>query len=83
MWRRASGLRRGFTSQFDSTDIIDDMAAATGRPPSSCAAAGCAPPFASSLLWERRSGCGRGCGRGLGPRRTEDRDDGLALYYGP
>ena len=25
MWRRASGLRRGFTSQFDSADIIDDM----------------------------------------------------------
>ena len=44
MWRRASGLRRGFTIQFDSTDIIDDMAAATGRSPSSCAAAGCASP---------------------------------------
>jgi hypothetical protein len=28
MWMRASGLRRGFTSQFDSADIIDDMAAA-------------------------------------------------------
>ena len=27
MWMRASGLRRGFTSQLDSADIIDDMVA--------------------------------------------------------
>jgi hypothetical protein len=36
-------------------------------------------PLASSLLWERRSGGGRGCGRGLGPGRTEDRENGLSL----
>jgi hypothetical protein len=27
MWRRASGLRRGFTNHCDSADIIDDMVA--------------------------------------------------------
>jgi hypothetical protein len=41
MWRRASGLRRGFTSQFDSAFIIDDIVAAPGpgTSSSSCAAA--------------------------------------------
>jgi len=31
MWRRASGLRRGFTSQLDSAFINDDMVAAAGN----------------------------------------------------
>lgn len=50
MWRRASGLRRGFTSQFDSAFISDDMVAAPGTSSSSCAAAagrdGPSPPRA-------------------------------------
>lgn len=57
MWRRASGLRRGFASQFASAFIIDDMVVEAPGTSSSrlCAAAETAavlhPPLI--LAWGR------------------------------
>jgi hypothetical protein len=71
MWRRASGLRRGFTSQLDSAFINDDMVAAPGpgTSSSSCAAAGRVVLHLLAPGAGKRSCGGRAWvrGRGLGP----------------
>jgi len=79
MWRRASGLRRGFTSQLDSADIIDDMVAEVSFV---LRGGGMRFPFASSLLWEkeRRRRWAWVRTRSLGQGRTEDRENGLDLH---
>ena len=66
MWRRASGLRRGFTSQFASAFIIDDMVVGAGNLfLVFCGGGGGGGtrlsfrPSASSLLGQGRSGAHR------------------------
>lgn len=92
MWRRASGLRRGFASQFASAFIIDDIVVAAPGTSSSrlCAAAETAAVLHPPLImaWppgadrQRRGGAAVGVrGRGVGPGLWEL--NGLDTNGGP